>query len=190
MPGGVPRVGTSSSRPSPARSTDAGNGPISCAVEVDQRRLEPLAATAAADSRGRGPRTPVARIPLQPVHEHPCMREGVHAADVICVQMGEHDRADGTGSTPIDESLAVISSRGRELEPRQPEEGVPAREPSRRRSPRRLARVEEVETGRVLDQEGVDGQRLVAPIVEDIPANPSCADLGPDVARDQTDDAH
>ena len=81
--------------------------------------------------------------------------------------------------------------RGRQLEPREPEERVPAREPSRRRSPRGLARVEEATApSGMLDQEGVDGHRLVAPLVDHVTANAPLARLGADVTGDQADDAH
>ena len=42
----------------------------------------------------------------------------------------------------------------------------------------------------MLNQEGVDGYRLVAPLVDEVPANTSHAGLGANLTRDQAVDPH
>ena len=67
---------------------------------------------------------------------------------------------------------------------------MPTREPSRHSCARRLTRIEEDRAGRVLDEEGVDWQRLLAPDVEEVATGTSLAGLSANVTRDEADDAH
>ena len=119
------------------------------------------------------------------------MRERVEAADVIRVEVREHHAGDRLRlDSDRARSRDATSSRSRQLEPGEPEKRVPAREPSRRCSPGRLSGVEENETIGVLDQERVDGHRLVAPVVDHVPPDATLSCLGADVACDEAMDPH
>ena len=90
------------------------------------------------------------------MHNHAGVSERVDPADVIRVEVGEHDGADRARLDPDRAKPRWKLVVDRQLEAREPEERVPARKPSRRRGPCRLAGVEEHGAVEMLDEEGID----------------------------------
>src|SRR5215213_2458750 len=109
--------------------------------ESDQRWLEavgpPLGQVAA-----EAPAHTRRLLPLHLVHDHASVSERVDTADVIRVEMGEHDGVDLARLESNDAEPGRDLVGGSELEAREAEERMPARKPARSCSASCLTRVE------------------------------------------------
>ena len=144
-----------------------------------RRRSRPASArapraTAAADSRARDRERP-SPASTRAGARAPGMREGVDAADVIRVEMGEHDRADADRLDADRRELRRDLVRARASSNRESRKKGCQRGNHPGAAARAVWPVSKRQTAadRVLDQEGVDGHRLVAPLVDHVTADPS-----------------
>src|SRR2546426_6157366 len=158
-------------------------------VQVDEPREEP----------GRPPFRQVAAepacessrpVPLEPRHEDTRCGEGGEAADVVRVQVGQHDPPHARRLDAERRELGCDLVVAIELEPREPEERLPARKVSGLRSTGLLAGIEETDATVVLDRERVHRKRLVGPTAREPAAHPAWVRLGTDDTCRQTVNAH
>lgn len=150
------------------KRTNCGTG------EVDDPRLQPAGPSlrkVAAQTAAR----PLRKLPLGLRHYHISAPERSQASHVVCMQMREDDPADCVHVEASGYNLGGSLVARRELEPSQPEKRVPAWEIARCRGRRGLARVDETQAARMFDQEDIDRQRFISPVVGEVTAQPTFA---------------
>jgi hypothetical protein len=102
------------------------------------------------------------------------------SADMVGVEVSENDPSHPGNIEPCAGNLSRGFIGRPELESCQPKEWIPAWEVAGSSGCRRLPGIDQAEALRMLDQENVDGQRLLAPVTGNVASHTAITTLLPD----------
>lgn len=133
---------------------------------------------------------PLCRLPFGPRHNYFRISKRAESSHMIGMQMREDDPPDVFDVEARRRDLNCRLVARPELEARQPEKRVPAREITLRRGSVGLARIDEAQASGVLDKEDIDWQRFVTPVGGEVAPHPMVAALAANPTGREDSDPH